>query len=67
MKISDFLVPTQVMVDVKASDKHRLLDRLSTEAAETAGLRADEVVREIAKREELGSTDRKSTRLNSSH
>ena len=56
MKISDFLSPTQVMIDVKASDKSRLLEQLSTEAAVEAGLAADEVVREIAKREELGST-----------
>jgi PTS system nitrogen regulatory IIA component len=56
MKISDFLSPTQVIIDVKASDKSRLLEQLSTEAAVEAGLAADEVVREIAKREELGST-----------
>src|SRR4249920_1400492 len=56
MKISDFLSPTKVMIDVKASDKSRLLEQLSTEAAAEAGLAADEVVREIAKREELGST-----------
>jgi PTS system nitrogen regulatory IIA component len=56
MKISDFLVPTQVMIDVKASDKERLLEQLSTEAAAMTGLPADEVAREIAKREELGST-----------
>jgi PTS system nitrogen regulatory IIA component len=56
MKISDFLSPTQVLVDVKASDKSRLLEQLSMEAAAEAGLPAEEVVREIAKREELGST-----------
>jgi nitrogen PTS system EIIA component len=56
MKISDFLSPTQVMIDVRASDKSRLLEQLSAEAAAEAGLAADEVVREIAKREELGST-----------
>jgi PTS system nitrogen regulatory IIA component len=56
MKISDFLSPTQVTVDVKASDKSRLLEQLSMEAAAEAGLPAEEVVREIAKREELGST-----------
>jgi PTS system nitrogen regulatory IIA component len=56
MKIRDFLSPTQVMIDVKASDKSRLLEHLSVEAAAEAGLSAAEVVREIAKREELGST-----------
>ncbi len=44
------------MIDVKASDKGRLLEQLSTEAAAATGLGADEVVREIAKREDLGST-----------
>lgn len=56
MRISDFLAPTRVMIDVKASDKGRLLEQLSTEAAAATGLGADEVVREIAKREDLGST-----------
>ena len=56
MKISDFLSPAQVTVDVKATDKNRLLEQLSMEAAAEAGLPADEVVREIAKREDLGST-----------
>lgn len=56
MKISDFLVPAQIMIDVKANDKGRLLEQLSTEAAAATGLDTDEVVREIAKREELGST-----------
>jgi len=56
MKISDFLIPSQVTIDVKASDKERLLEQLSMEAADVAGLPADEVAREIAKREELGST-----------
>ena len=56
MKISDFLVPAQIMIDVRASDKVRLLEQLSTEAAAQTGLGAEEVVREIAKREELGST-----------
>jgi nitrogen PTS system EIIA component len=56
MNISDFLSPAQIMIDVKASDKVRLLEQLSSEAAAATGLGADEVVREIAKREELGST-----------
>ena len=56
MKISDFLVPAQIMIDVRAGEKGRLLEQLSTEAAAQTGLGADEVAREIAKREELGST-----------
>ena len=56
MKISDFLSPAQVMIDVRASDKRCLLEQLSTQAAAEAGLSRDIVVREIAEREELGST-----------
>jgi PTS system nitrogen regulatory IIA component len=56
MKISDFLSPAQVMIDVRASDKRCLLEQLSTQAAAEAGLSRDIVVREIAEREALGST-----------
>jgi nitrogen PTS system EIIA component len=56
MKISDFLSPAGIMIDVRASDKARLLRELSTKAAAEAGLDPGEVSTEIAKREELGST-----------
>ena len=56
MKISDFLLPGHVMIDVRARDKRRLLEQLSIQAAGEVGLTADEVMTEIAKREELGST-----------
>ena len=56
MKISDFLSPANVMIDVRASDKRRLLRQLSAQAAAKAGLDPDEVGDRIAKREELGST-----------
>ena len=56
MKISDFLSPAHVMIDVRARSKSRLLEQLSTQAAAEVGLAADEVMTEIAKREELGST-----------
>jgi PTS system nitrogen regulatory IIA component len=56
MKIRDVLSPTDVLIDVRANDKTRLLEQLSTQAAAKAGLPAEEVAREIAKREELGST-----------
>lgn len=56
MKISDFLSPTCVMFDMRASDKSRLLHQLSTQAAAEVGLDAAEVSKQIAKREELGST-----------
>jgi hypothetical protein len=43
MKISDFLSPAHVMIDVRARDKSRLLEQLSTQAADEVGLAADEV------------------------
>ena len=55
-KISDFLSPAHVMIDIHARDKNRLLEKLSTQAADELGLAAQEVATEIAKREELGST-----------
>lgn len=56
MKISDFLTSSHVMLDVRASDKSRLLHQLSAQAAVEVGLDAAEVAKQIAKREELGST-----------
>ena len=56
MKISDFLSPAHVMIDVRARSKGRLLEQLSTQVAAEVGLAADEVMTEIVKREELGST-----------
>ena len=55
-KISDFLSPDHVMIDIHAGEKSRLLEQLSTQAADEVGLAAQEVATEIAKREELGST-----------
>jgi nitrogen PTS system EIIA component len=56
MKISDFLSPANVMLEVRASDKVSLLRQLSSRAAAEVGLDANEVSTQIAKREELGST-----------
>jgi PTS system nitrogen regulatory IIA component len=56
MKISEFLSPDGVLVDVRESGKVRLLERLSTLAAAAVGLEAGDVAREVAKREVLGST-----------
>ena len=56
MKIRDFLSPANVVLDVRASDKSRLLQQLSSQAASELGLDPDEVSNQIAKREELGST-----------
>jgi nitrogen PTS system EIIA component len=56
MKISDFLAPVNVMLEVRASDKVSLLRQLSSQAAAEVGLDPNEVSTQIAKREELGST-----------
>ena len=56
MKISDFLSPANVMLDVRASDKTRLLRQLSAQAAAKVGLDPEDVMAQIVKREELGST-----------
>jgi PTS system nitrogen regulatory IIA component len=56
MKISDFLSPADVVLDVRERDKTRLLRQLSNHAAAELGLNAGDVSTEIVKREELGST-----------
>jgi PTS system nitrogen regulatory IIA component len=56
MDIKDFLSPTDVIVDVQASDKARLLKDLSSRAASTLKLNADTISAEISNREALGST-----------
>jgi len=56
MQISDFLSPANVLPDVRATDKDRLLRDLSKWAASACQLDAALVSREIAKREQLGST-----------
>jgi PTS system nitrogen regulatory IIA component len=56
MKISDFLSPANVTVDIHASNKGLLLRDLATKAAGTLNLPADHIASEILKREELGST-----------
>jgi PTS system nitrogen regulatory IIA component len=56
MKISDFLSPADVLLDVRAKDKTSLLRQLCAQVATRVGLNVDEVTAQIAKREELGST-----------
>jgi PTS system nitrogen regulatory IIA component len=56
MKISDLLSPADVMIDVRASNKPRLLQEFAAKAAETLGLHADRIAPHLLKREELGST-----------
>ena len=56
MEIRDFLSPSDIMIDVRASDKTHLLQQLSAQAANALDLDSDDVSEQITKREELGST-----------
>jgi len=56
MKISDLLSPTDVMIDVRASNKRLLLQELAAKAATSLNLRVDQIAPDLLKREELGST-----------
>jgi nitrogen PTS system EIIA component len=56
MKISDLLSPTDVMIEVRASNKRMLLQELAATAAAGLGLRVDQIAPYLLKREELGST-----------
>jgi nitrogen PTS system EIIA component len=56
MKISDLLSPTDVMIDVRISNKRLLLQEFAAKAADSLGLPVDQVAPHLLKREELGST-----------
>ena len=56
MDIKNFLSPANVLLDVSASDKARLLQMLSDRAASALNLPADRIFHHLAAREELGST-----------
>lgn len=56
MKISDFLSPADVIVDVRIAQKQPVLQELARKAASSLGLEADFVSSELLKREEFGST-----------
>jgi PTS system nitrogen regulatory IIA component len=56
MEISDLLSPTDVMIDVRAPNKRQLLQELAAKAADSLGLRVDQIAPYLLKREELGST-----------
>src|SRR6267154_362801 len=56
MKISDLLSPTDVMIDVRASNKPLLLQEFAAKAATSLGLNVDQIAPFLLKREELGST-----------
>src|SRR5258708_29133929 len=56
MKISELLSPTDVMIDVRASNKRLLLQEFASKAADSLGLPVDQIAPYLLKREELGST-----------
>jgi PTS system nitrogen regulatory IIA component len=56
MKLSDFLIPADVIIDVRVQQKQQLLHELSRRADASLGLQADYVASELLKREDLGST-----------
>ena len=55
-KISNFLAPNDVLLDIRAPDKMSLLHDLATRASPSAGLPSDVILTELLKREQLGST-----------
>src|SRR5215831_14780555 len=56
MNIKEFLSSSDILVDVRASDKTQLLEELARRAGTTLNLAAERISAEILKREELGST-----------
>ena len=56
MEISDFLAPSQVVINRHASDKGHLLDHLARRAAVALDLPYEMILSALLKREELGST-----------
>lgn len=56
MKLSDFLAPADVVIDVRVSQKQQLLQELARKVAASLNLQADYVASELLKREGLGST-----------
>lgn len=56
MKISDFLAPADVVLDLRTPNKQQLVQELARKAAASLGLQADYVASELLKREQFGST-----------
>ncbi len=56
MKITSFLAPGSVILDVRASDKIALLRDLAQRAANVVHVPSQTIVNELTRREELGST-----------
>jgi PTS system nitrogen regulatory IIA component len=56
MNISDLLSPADALIDVKGSNKRLLLQEFAAKAANSLGLRVDQIAPYLLKREDLGST-----------
>jgi len=56
MQISDFLSPTEVLIDLRVADKETLLEDLARRASARVNVPAERIASELLKREELGST-----------
>ena len=56
MKVRDILEPGNVILDLRASDKRRLIDELARRSAGTAGVGPDVISEALNAREALGST-----------
>jgi PTS system nitrogen regulatory IIA component len=56
MKISEFLSPTETLINVRASEKEKLLQALAQRASTKLNLAEGEIIAELLKREGLGST-----------
>jgi PTS system nitrogen regulatory IIA component len=56
MNIADFLSPNDVMIDVAVPDKQKLLSALARKASSIVDVQPQQVLAELEKREELGST-----------
>jgi hypothetical protein len=54
--MSDLILPTDVMIDVRLANKSLLLKELAAKAAISVGLSPEQVEPYLPKREELGST-----------
>lgn len=56
MNVADLIAPTAILVEVRASEKMKLLEGLAARAAAMAELDPTAVVEGLRRREELGST-----------
>jgi nitrogen PTS system EIIA component len=56
MKIPDILSPDNVMIDVAAADKKKLLSDMSRKASARVDVQPERLLSELLKREDLGST-----------